>query len=128
VGVLINLTVLPPLARELNNTLPDPDPSLRIVFRSMEQLTNALTNVAAFGLYSFAGLLLLPAGFATPSYPRRLAWLGTVEWSSAAIATGLLVFVPALATGPLLLSFALYAPWVWGSAMWLFRGKSAHQE
>jgi hypothetical protein len=87
----------------------------------MESLANALTNVAAFGLYSFAGLLLLPAVFVTPDYPRWLAWLGAVEWSIAMLATALLVAAPGLATGPLLVSFALYAPWVWGSAWWLLR-------
>ena len=123
VGVLVNLTVLPELARALTSTPAGPDPALQVVFHSMESLANALTNVAAFGLYSFAGLLLLPAVFATPGYPRWLAWLGAVEWGIAAIATGLLVFAPGLATGPLLVSFALYAPWVWGSALWLLRSR-----
>jgi hypothetical protein len=126
VGVLLNLTVLPELARALTSTLAGPDPVLHIVFHSMESLANALTNVAAFGLYSLAGLLLLPAAFATPNYPRGLAWLGAVEWGIGAIATSLLVFAPTLATGPLLVSFALYAPWVWGSALWLLRGESVH--
>jgi hypothetical protein len=123
IGVLANMTVLPELARALTNTPAGPDPVLQVVFHSMENLASALTNVAAFGLYSFAGLLLLPAVFATPSYSRWLAWLGAVEWGIAAIATGLLVFAPDLATGPLLVSFALYAPWVWGSALWLLRSK-----
>ena len=96
-------------------------PLLPVVFHSMESLSNALTNVAAFGLYSFAGLLLLPAVFATHDYPRGLAWLGAAEWGLASFATGLLVLAPNLATGPLLVSFALYAPWVWGSALWLLR-------
>ena len=123
VGVLVNLTVLPELAHALTSTLAGPDPVLQVVFHSMESLANALTNVAAFGLYSFAGLLLLPAVFATPGYPRWLAWLGAAEWGIAALATVLLVFAPGLATGPLLVSFALYAPWVWGSAVWLLRSK-----
>jgi hypothetical protein len=123
VGVLVNIVVLPELARVLNSTPAGTDPVLQVVFRSMESLANALTNVVAYGLYSFAGLLLLPAVFATSSYPRWLAWLGAVEWGIAALATALLVFAPRLATGPLLVSFALYAPWVWGSAVWLLRGK-----
>lgn len=123
VGVLVNLTVLPELANALTSILIGPDPILQVIFHSMESLANALTNVAAFGLYSFAGLLLLPAVFATASYPRWLAWLGAVEWCIASIATGLLIFSPSLATGPLLVSFALYAPWVWGSAIWLLRNK-----
>jgi hypothetical protein len=126
VGVLVNLTVLPELARALTSSFVGPDPVLHDVFQSMESLAYALTNVAAFGLYSSAGLLLLPAVFATPSYPRWLAWLGAVEWGIAAIATGLLVFAPGLATGPLLVSFALYAPWVWGSAVWLLRSEPAN--
>ena len=121
VGVLVNATVLPELAQALINTPAGPDPALQVVFHSMESLTNALTNVVGFGLYTLAGLVLLPAVFATSTYPRWLAWLGAAEWGIAALATVLLVFVPGLATAPLLLSFALYAPWVWGSALWLLR-------
>jgi hypothetical protein len=124
VGVLVNVTVLPELAQALIHGPNGPDTALLAVFQSMERLTYALTNVAAFGLYTLAGLLLLPATFATPSYPRWLAFLGAAEWGIAAVATLLLVFAPGLATGPLLLSFILYAPWVWGSAVWLLRGTS----
>ena len=92
-----------------------------LVFQSMEKLSHALTNVVAFGLYTFAGVLLMPAVFSTPSYPRWLAWLGAVEWGTAALATGLLVVAPAVALGPSLLSFALYAPWVWAGGVWLLR-------
>ena len=111
IGVLVNLTVLPEMARALASTLATPDPVLQVVSYSMENLANALTNVAAF---------------ATPTYPRGLVWLATGEWGIAAIATGLLVLAPAVATGPLLVSFALYAPWVWGSGLWLLRGESVH--
>ena len=120
VGVLVNMTVLPELAGALSN-IPGSESALLTVFHSTESLTNALTNVAAFGLYTLAGLLLLPATFATATYPRWLAWLGTAEWGIAALATILLVVAPDLATVPLLISFALYAPWVWGSALWLLR-------
>ncbi len=120
VGVLVNLTVLPELARGLSGA----DPALQVVFQSMEGLANALTNVTAFGLYSFAGLLILPAAFATTHYWRWLAWLGVAEWGLGAVATVLLVFAPGLALGPMLISFALYAPWVWGSGWWLVRGRS----
>lgn len=89
----------------------------------MESLANALTNIAAFGLYSIAGLLLLPAVFATPGYPRGLAWLGAAEWVISTLATALLIAAPGLATGPLLIGFALYAPWVWASGLWLLRRK-----
>ncbi len=124
VGVLVNLTVLPELANELASTIANPDPTLQVVFLSMEKIANNLTNVGGFGLYSLAGMLLLPAVFATPSFPRWLIWLGVVEWSISSIAAGLLIFAPSLATGPLLLSFFLYAPWVWGSAWWLLRSRT----
>ena len=121
VGVLVNLIILPELATAHSGYYGTADPVLLVVFGSAEKFANALTNVSAFGLYSLAGLLLLPALFATPGYPRWLAWLGTAEWSIAALATVLLVAVPALATAPLLVSFALYAPWVWASGWWLLR-------
>ena len=113
VGVLINMVVLPTLASDLSTT--------QSLFLAMEKMANALTNVAAFGLYSFAGLLLLPAIFSTKNYPNWLRWLGVIEWSIASIATVLLITFPEIATIPLLISFALYAPWVWGSAFWLLR-------
>jgi hypothetical protein len=125
VGVLVNLTVLPELASELAATITSPDPTLQVIFLSMEKIANNLTNIGGFGLYSLAGLLLLPAVFATPSYPRLLAWLGVAKWGISAIATSLLIFSPDLAIGPLMVSFALYAPWVWGSAIWLLRSKPA---
>ena len=120
VGVLINTSALPEIARALTSS-GEPNLALRTIFQSMEHLANALTNVVAFGLYSFAGLLLLPAVFATSDYPRWLAWLGVAEWGIAMVATLLLVLAPVVSTGPLLVSFALYAPWVWGSAWWLVR-------
>lgn len=123
VGVLVNMTVLPELAQALMNASASQEQALPAIFHSMESLTNALTNVAAFGLYSLAGLLLLPAVFATPTYPRWLAWLGAAEWGIAILAMALLILAPNWATGPLLVSFALYAPWVWGSAVWLRRDK-----
>jgi len=123
VGVLVNLTVLPELARELVLTIANPDPTLQVIFLAMEKIANNLTNVGGFGLYSLAGLLLLPAAFATPGFPRSLAWLGAAEWIISSISTVLIVLVPSLATVPLLISFALYAPWVWGSALWLLRSK-----
>lgn len=121
VGVLVYLIGLPELARALTGAAAAWNPTLLVVFQSMESVANALVNVTAFGLYSAAGLLLLPAAFSTPGYPRLLAWLGAVEWSIAAAATVMLVVVPDLAVVPLLISFALYAPWVWGSAVWLLR-------
>ncbi len=121
VGVLVNISVLPELALGWTSTSDAGAQVLRVAFDSMESLANALTNVVAFGMYSVAGLLLLPAVFATGYYPRWLAWLGAAEWGIAAIATVMLVLVPSLAIGPLLVSFALYAPWVWGSAVWLRR-------
>lgn len=125
VGILINLTVLPELARGLVNTTAYPDLTLQVVFQALEKLANNLTNVGGFGLYSLAGILLLPAAFATSDFPRWLAWLGVAEWGISILATGLLVLTPNLATFPLLISFALYAPWVWGGAYWLWKRSSA---
>ena len=119
VGVIVNLTILPEIAKSLVSL----DPTLLIIFQSLENFSYALINISAFGLYSLAGLLLLPAIFATRSYPRWLAWLGTAEWVIAALATVLLVAAPDLATVPLLISFALYAPWVWLSGLWLLRNQ-----
>jgi len=79
-----------------------------------------LTNVAGFGLYSLAGILLLPAVFSTPGFPRWLMWLGVFEWGISIIATGFLIVSPVWAAPLLVISFLLYAPWVWGSAWWLF--------
>ncbi len=121
VGVLINMTVIPQLAGGLSAAPPGQSATLQAVFLASETLAYALTNVAAFGLYSLAGLLLLPAVFATAGFPRWLAWLGVAEWGLAALATLLLIFAPGAATIPLLISFALYAPWVWGGAIWLLR-------
>jgi len=123
VGVLVNMTVLPELAHELANTIANPDPTLQVVFLSMEKIANNLTNIGGFGLYTLAGMLILPSIFATRSYPRWLANLGAVEWIISSIATALLVFAPDIAAIPLVISFALYAPWVWGSAIWLLRKK-----
>ena len=125
VGVLVNMAVLPELARALAGTVAGAAPGLQAVFQSMESLSNALTNVVAFGLYTLAGVLLLPAVFATPSYPRWLAWLGVALWAISSVATILLVAAPSVALGPMLIGFALYAPWVWASAVWLWRSTSA---
>jgi hypothetical protein len=120
VGVVVNLTAIPEIADALST---NPYPALLVLYQSLESLATALINVAAFGLYSFAGLLLLPALFSTHDYPRWLRWLGAAEWSIAALATVLLVIAPDLATAPLMVSFALYAPWVWASGWWVVRRK-----
>lgn len=127
IGVLVNLTLIPEIAHALINTQTTADSTLLIVFQSLENFSYSLINLTAFGLYSFAGLLLLPAIFATQSYPRWQAWLGTAEWGFAALATTLLVIAPDLATAPLLISFALYAPWVWASGLWFLNRKLAIQ-
>ena len=120
-GVLVNMIALPELAAALATNFSNPDPTLQIVFQSLENLANSLTNLGGYGLYSLAGILILPAVFRTDGFPRWLAWLGIAEWGISILATGLLVFSPGLATIPLMASFLLYAPWVWGSALWLIR-------
>ncbi len=121
VGILINITVLPDLAHALVGANGAGDGSLVVVFQATEKLANSLTNVGGYGLYSLAGLLLLPAAFSTTDMWRGLAWLGAVEWTLSIVATVLLVVAPALATLPLVISFLLYGPWVWGGAIWLWR-------
>ena len=37
------------------------------------------------------------------------------------IAVSLLIIAPSLAAGPLVVSFLLFAPWVWGCAFWLWQ-------
>ena len=121
VGVVINITVIPEIAQQWVEINSEYERSIEMLYQSLEGLAYALINVTAFGLYSVAGLLLLPAAFSTPDYPRWLAWLGILEWVIAFLATILLMINRELATGPLLISFSLYAPWVWGSAWWLLR-------
>jgi len=121
VGVLVYVTVLPELAGAVVGSTAGGYATVAAVLRSAENLAYALTNVVAFGMYTLAGLLLLPAAFGTVRYPRWLAWLGTAEWGISLIATALLVLAPDVALGPMLVGFALYAPWVWGSAWWLTR-------
>ena len=116
VGVLVNLSVLPALAGELTNS----PATFQVVFLSLERLANNLTNIGGFGLYSLAGILLLPAVFATPGFPRLLTWIGVAEWGMSIFAAGLLIVAPGMATVPLLISFLLFAPWVWGCAWWLW--------
>jgi hypothetical protein len=123
VGILLNYSVLPELARELASTVSSPDPTLQVVFQSMEKMANNLTNIGGYGLYSLAGILLLPAVFATIDFPRLLAWLGVAEWSISMLASILLVTAPDLSTVPFVISFLLYAPWVWGGGVWVLRRK-----
>jgi hypothetical protein len=120
VGVVISLVVLPQLATVYEALDTIAKSSATLTYMGFEALGNSLTNVTSFGLYTAAGLVLLPGVLATPDYPRWLARLGIAEWGFSAIATGLLVFNPAIASAPLLLSFLLFAPWVWGSAWWIW--------
>lgn len=121
VGVLVYIISLPELAYALSGPTIAGDPATLAIFQSLESLANALVSVAAFGLYSFAGLLLLPAAFSTRDYPRWLLVLGMAEWGIAAVATILLILLPDLAFLPLLISFGLYAPWAWANGIWLVR-------
>lgn len=124
VGILLNYTVLPELAASLAAGAAAPDPTLQVLFAATERMANNLTNVAGFGLYSVAGVLLLPAAFATADFPRPLAWLGVAEWGISIVATFLLLLAPDLAPFALVISFLLYAPWVWGGAVWLLRRRA----
>lgn len=122
IGILINLTVLPELAGELTGAAAYGDPTLAAVFHSMEKLANNLTNVGGYGLYTLAGLLILPSAFATQGFPKWLKILGVIEWGISSVAILLLIFAPAISAVPLVISFLFYAPWVWGGAWWLLKG------
>jgi hypothetical protein len=113
VGIVTNLAAVPAAADSGGET-----------FRVVQELGRALTDVAAFGLYSLAGLVLLPALARTRGYPRWLLGLGALEWGVAAIATVLLaVQAPGAAAATALASaaIALYAPWAWANAWWVLR-------
>src|SRR4051794_13217411 len=70
VGIVANIAVLPGLATH----------GATDSFRAAQLLADALTNVAAFGVYTLAGLLLLPALRGTPDAPRTLLWAGAAAW------------------------------------------------
>jgi hypothetical protein len=120
VGIVLNIAVLPDLAGRLQE-----GEALEATYSSVETLAQALTDVTAYGLYTVAGLLLLPAVFATRGYPRGLAWLGVVLWAVSALATVLLATDAAPATAVFAVALLLYPPWVWGSAWWLARTRPA---
>jgi hypothetical protein len=112
VGVVANIAVLPALA----------DRGDTETFRAVQLLAHALTDIAAFGLYTAAGLLLLPALRGTPGVPRALLLLGAAEWGISAVATALLAFDVAGGRTVAGLGLALYAPWVWLGAWWVLKG------
>ena len=65
-GRLVNVTVVPELARGVNQSPGGEEAALHAGIHAMESLSNVLINAAAFGQYSLAGLVLPPAVFATP--------------------------------------------------------------
>jgi hypothetical protein len=110
VGIVLNLAVLPDLADGGAST-----------YSAVETLSQALSDITAYGLYTVAGLLLLPSLFATPTYPRALALLGAVLWGVSAAATALLAFDATGKAEVFAVALLLYPVWVWGSALWLAR-------
>jgi hypothetical protein len=122
VGIVLNLAVLPDLAASYQGSAGAVKSSTAVTYSSVETLTQALTDIAAFGLYTAAGLLLLPALFATPAYPLRLAWLAALLWGVSVVATLLLALDAPGATAVFALALLLYAPWVWASAWWVSHG------
>jgi hypothetical protein len=121
VGIVLNIAVIPQMVAFYQNIDAPGKATAAMTYTGLETLATGLTNVAAFGLYTFGGLLLLPALFATPTYPRRLAWLGAFTWSISAVTTALLALLPPVATVPFLLTVILYVLWVWSGAWWLWR-------
>jgi hypothetical protein len=113
VGVVANIAVLPPLAERGGTDS----------FHGAQLLAHALTDVAAFGLYTVAGLLLLPALRSTPGVPRTLIWLGVAVWIVSALATVLLALGAPGGRTVAGLGFVLYAPWAWLGAAWVLRDR-----
>jgi hypothetical protein len=109
VGVVTNIAVVPALAGHGGTD----------AFRGAQLLAHALTDFTALGLYTAAGLLLLPALRATPGVPPALLWVGVAEWSVSAVATALLVFDLPGGTAGGTAGFLLYAPWTWIAAWWV---------
>jgi hypothetical protein len=122
VGIAINVAVLPDLATRLQELDGDARASALATYAALEDVARALTDVSAYGLYTAAGLLLLPALLDTPGYPRALAVIAIMEWGLAAVVTALLALGSPAATGPFAVALVLYVPWAWGSAWWLYSG------
>jgi hypothetical protein len=116
VGIVLNIAVVPDLAESYQQSALS---STEVTYSTVETLAQALTDISAFGLYTAAGLLLLPALFATRGYPRSLAWLAVLLWGISVPATLLLAFDAAGATVVFSAALLLYVPWVWLSAWWL---------
>ena len=79
-GRLVNVMVVPELARGVNQSPGGEEAALHAGIHAMESLSNVLINAAAFGQYSLAGLVLPPAVFATPGYPRGGAACGAKSY------------------------------------------------
>lgn len=118
VGIAISVAVVPELAGRL------PGEGAAAAFGGAQTLAHALTDVTGFGLYTVAGLLLVPALFATSCYPRWLAWLGLALWSESVLGTVALAFGWPAANVLAGLAFVLLAPWTLASAWWVLRGQA----
>jgi hypothetical protein len=112
VGVVVNIAVLPALA----------DRGGTDAFHGAQVLANALTDITAFGLYTAAGLVLLPALVRTERVPRALIRVGVAEWGISAVATALLAFGAPGGRATAALGFLLFAPWAGLGARWLLAG------
>jgi hypothetical protein len=119
VGFILNFAALPPLAANYQAASGLERAGSENLLETVDSLAYAFTYVAAFGLYSLAGLLLIRPSFATSSYPRWLAWVGVAEWTCSALTTLLLIISPTFPSVPIFISILFYAPWVWGSMWWL---------
>lgn len=72
VGIVAQIAVVPELAERAGSS-GAATPAATATFAAAQEFAHALIAVAAFGIYSVAGLVLVPALFATPDYPRPLA-------------------------------------------------------
>ena len=64
------------------------DAALQVVIHAMESLAKVLMNVAALGLYSLAGLVLLPVVFATLGWRWLCAPVEWIQFPSTSLRTG----------------------------------------
>ena len=114
-GVVINLAVLPQLAALAQGPASTARELVALTYLGLRDPGERAHQRHRLRTLFGRGPDPAAALFATPTYPRPLAWLGAAEWASAALVTGLLTVAPAMASGPLLFSFLLYAPWVWAA-------------
>ncbi len=119
VGITVTIVAVPPLAAEASSG------AAAGLFGTVEAVAFTLVSGVAFGVYTVAGLLLVVAAAGSRDYPRWLLALGWAEWGFSGVAVLLLGVSVASATPFLGVGLALYGPWVWANAWWIWRSGRA---